>query len=79
MSRSVNFDGLTRDAGDPGPGDLVRERLDIQRFMHREKLDQPAPPVLESLYPPETLTANSVSLALKALPADRSVSPVRSA
>ena len=42
MSRSVNLDGLTRDAGDPSPGDLVRERLDIQRVMHRDRVVGPA-------------------------------------
>ena len=34
LGRSVDLDGLTRDPGDLGPGDLVRERLDIQRVLH---------------------------------------------
>ncbi len=42
LGRSVDFDGLTRDPGDPGPGDLVRERLDIQPVMHRDRAVGPA-------------------------------------
>ena len=41
-----------------------------------ESFDQPAPLLLESEHPPETLTTNSVSLSLKSLPADGSVNPV---
>src|SRR5208337_4900552 len=42
LGRSVDFDGLTRDPGDPGPGDLVRERLDIKRVTHRDRVGGPA-------------------------------------
>ena len=43
-SRSVDFDGLTRDPGDPGPGDLVRECLDIQDVGHLDRVCGPAAP-----------------------------------